>query len=144
MKLRLALVTLLVIIFASTLSNQVSIASANTVISSVLTPPVTQPVTSFAKSISGHVTFRFLGWFRGITHEDKVKDAANVKIEARNIFTNQKFITYTDSNGNYILGADAGKYLVSASYSNIPFAPGVRFVDLKNNKGNVNFQGFTK
>jgi hypothetical protein len=145
MKLRLALATFLVILSVSVLSTQATVVRANTISVNALTAPVvTPPVTSITKAISGNVTFKFLGWFRGITNQDKVKPAANVKIEAKNIFTKETFVTVTDSNGNYVLQAPSGKYLISAKYNKVPFSPGARFVNLTTDKSGFNFQGYTK
>lgn len=143
MILRIALVILILITSFTLFSNQITLANAATLSLHTLTPPVTEPVTSFTKKISGHVTYRFLGWFKGIKPQDKVKPAPHVTIIARNIFTKQKFSTTTNSNGDYILEAPVGKYLVSARNNRIPFIPGAKYINLKNDVSNINFQGLT-
>jgi len=146
MKLRLALATLLIAFFTVTLFGQATVASANHNVLNAVSAPITGPVSQFATSITGKVTLRYLGWFRGINNNDRIKPAPNVTIEARNIYTNEKFVTTTDVNGNYILNAKSGSYLVSAKQNKVNFVPGVKFVKLPEGKtkSNVNFQGLTR
>lgn len=102
------------------------------------TGPITTPITApLTKLLSGNVTYRFLNTPSGTPW---IIVAKNVKVEATNKATNQKFSTTSNGQGHYELNLEQGDYVVKATdlnYSN--FVPSNVNVNMSENK-TIEFQ----
>lgn len=102
--------------------------------------PLTAPVTSFARSISGNVVYRLIGFKHFFS---KYIPAEDVTVKAVNRETHEIVTTTTDEHGNYVLGVDPGKYRVMVDNSTpkfwIPLRDNVNVV--RKDKDNVDFKG---
>jgi hypothetical protein len=132
----LSLVTAFAVIFSAQLATS---AAADTKNGS----PLTSPVTFF--KISGDVTYKFFKFFSN--NGQRFAPAEGVTVEARNIFTNDVYITTTDEDGEYSFSIqEKGMYLVSPSDDDEAefFAPPIKHVNANKagSKNNVDFQGF--
>jgi len=110
-----------------------------------LTPtmsPTPTPDPAHAATVSGRVTYRYVGFFRHGKHRQK--PAKDVKIVAINIMTGKSFTTQTDNDGKYSLKVEKGRYAVHAESEGKFFSPPVRFVHTKRHgeSNDTNFQGF--
>src|SRR3989344_3323971 len=86
-----------------------SIAYATGPITSPIPSPITAPLT---KVLSGNITYRFLNTPSGTPW---IAVAKNVKVEATNKKTNQKFATFSNNQGHYELNLEPGDYVVKAT-----------------------------
>lgn len=103
--------------------------------------PLTSPVTFY--KISGDVSYKFLKFFH--KNSSRFVPAEGVTIEARNIFTNDVYITTTNKDGEYSLSLqEKGMYLVEPSDGKADFfSPTLRQVQVhkQGSKNNVDFTG---
>lgn len=134
---RTVLIVILSIVFSFALLSQVKLAGAVKKAEN----PLTLPATFFDRTISGKVTYRMLGGFR----RPQVP-ADGVTVKAKEMFSSDTFTTETDSNGNYTLPVDAGRYFVEVveeeEDDDINFTPPIKYANVVNDdKSNVSFQG---
>lgn len=139
MKKRIVISTVFTLAFLTFTVYQVEALNTANQAVTPLTGPITGPVTTFEKSISGKLTFR-------VFEQGKKTVVTNGygSITAKNINTGKLYTTNTNQQGDYILGVEQGDYLVSATQGTIKFAPSVKFVRVRGNISNIDFQGYIK
>lgn len=134
MKLRILFIASFIVLSTLLLLTQAGYVSANH------SNPVSSPISYFTYKINGNITYRI--FLRGLPSQ--IVKARYVSLEAKNVKTNETFGGSSDEKGEYSLPVKPGAYLVKVVNSPYKFVPSVRFVNVKQDIYNVNFQGYIK
>jgi hypothetical protein len=149
MKLKIAIIVLLLASFGYLLSKEITSVDAHnnasptpSPISSPITSPVTSPITFSGFKLQGNVSYRVIKrWFNSLK---RFTPAADVTVVAKNRDTGEKTETKTDSDGDYIFTLPSDKYRVTVkSDGHGWFVPPFHNVNLNKDRDSIDFTGFT-